>query len=273
MSFGKRTRPERKVLPSSPDNGDEFDDSIDEDEQPTVARWQMQLLTFAGAALAIFCFAKFAIPALINSGGSLLPASAKTIPNVADQLVFDLPVRDVTEAAAKSNEVLRRTCFHNEFEVSAVPAMLPGQQLTWQITDPAGARIYHSFSGSPDVLSCLLTHEMPRFCDSNERKKITGLLTTYATGHRHFVETYNAAIGSTPAGMVEPERDMVSQSTADGGGNSVAVSGADLSVSAALLNAINLVSETGYLSTDDFASSAPDELEPFFAAGKSSPCN
>jgi hypothetical protein len=273
MSFGKRTRPERKVLPSSPVEGDEHDDSIDEDDQPSVPRWQWQVLTFVGVVLAFFSFAKFALPVLINSGGSLLPASAKNIPNVADQLVIELPVRDVTEAAAKSNEALRRACFHNEFEVSEVPAMFPGQQLTWQITDPASSRIYHSFSGSPDVLSCLLTNEMPRFCDSNERKKMTNLLTTYATGHRHFAERYNAVVGSAPAGLVDMTRDVASMTAADGGEGVTTGSGTELSVSAALLNAINLASETGYLSSDDFASSVPAELEPFFTPAKSSPCN
>ena len=258
MSFGKRSRVERQAVPV-PRGDVEVIDLDEVDDEEGVPKWKLMLLAGVGSIAAVFCLAIFVLPKLMQAGNAGYSAPLAEVPKDPSQLVFALPVRDIADAKIKSNEALRKSCFSHEYDVRKVPDPVPGQDRQWQIADPATGQIYHSFFGGSGVLSCMLTQELPRLCDADERKQMASALSAFSS-----VQKKLASNGLDANGLPV---------SADANGDATVFDDGPSSVSATLVNALNLVSKLGYLSSDDFSEDVPDEFAPFITAAKASPCD
>jgi hypothetical protein len=212
-------------------------------------KWQRQLMTFAGAVVAIVGVG-IAANLLLNAVGTR--PGTRTQPQSISDLVgyagskkieFYLPINGVSNAIAQQNTALRKSCLMFNGGAMAENIRSGYVDAQWAEADKNNGRVTRTFDRSANFLVCLIANETDRFCLPAERKKIADVLVTYVEiAHQKSLRA-NGLLG-TPSSQIDGR----------------------------LVRAVETLSSNGQLTAKDFNNKVPAEFAPYISKGPSETC-
>ncbi len=230
--------------------------------------WKGQIAKYAGVLAGILLLHLSFWPFMSLIGGGV--AASRSANAAPGEMVFDLPVKGVSQLVADRNHALRIACLpqgwnqKDGWQAQNRMIHMSMEGVKFEHQNARTDKFHVGFSTGEQILACLLTKHVERLCEPAERQKLAGEIVQFAAAHKSKAEEFDRIMklaggsGSYSVGMM--------QAVSEGGG-AIDTGGTALNrinrIDIGLLKKISSLSIYGRLDARDFGKALPADVKPY----------